>query len=209
MEASSGTRSTWFLLQYSQTTFWYAIPGVKHNRAPLPNMVSKPLPTLASLQKMVEEGKNKKYMVSGAFEAEIYNLSSKSTGVVENYEEIPIWGDISNGALKSLWFENKGDFAEIKLTEQFTKASVRMSAAVGKKCGLFDIYVNGILKTSQDFYTEHAGITTPLIQLGDNDPVNTAYTFRFVYKGQSPKDKTSKKKCALGIDYFLIQNNIK
>ena len=208
MEASSGTRSSWFLLQYSQTTFWYAIPGIKHNRVPLPIMVSKPLPTLASLQKMVEEGKNKKYIVTGAFEAEIYKLSSKSTGVLENYEEIPIWGDISNGALKSLWFENKGDFAEIKLTEQFTKSNVRMSAAVGDKCGIFDIYVNGILKTSQDFYSEHAGMTTPLIQLGDNDPVNTAYTFRFVYKGQSPKAKSLKKKCALGIDYFLIQNNL-
>lgn len=206
MEASCGTRSAWFLLQYSQTTFWYAIPGVKHNRKPLPNMASKPLPTLKSLQDKVEKGKNKQYVAAGAFEAEHYNLADKSDGVLENYEEIPVWGEISNNALKSIWFENKDDYAEIKITEQFRKVNIQMCSTVGPKCGVFDIFVNDILKATQDFYSEHAGMTTPLIQLGENDPVNNSFSIRFVYKGQSPKAKPGKNKYALGIDYFLIQN---
>jgi len=208
MEASCGIRYAWFLLQYSQTTFWYAMPGTKHNRIPLPEMASKPLPTLKSLQDKVAEGKKKQYVAKGALEAERYSLVAKSDGVLENQEEIPVWGEISNHALKSIWFENNDDVAEIKLTEQFRKANIRMCATVGPKCGIFDIYVNGILKATQDFYSEHPGMTTPLIQLGENDPVNNSFSIRFVYKGKSPDAKPGNKRYAIGIDYFLIQNNL-
>ncbi len=47
--------------------------------------------------------------------------------------------------MKNIWFENEGDFAEIKLTEQFEKSKIQICAAVGQNCGTFDIYINGIL----------------------------------------------------------------
>lgn len=64
-EASCGTRQRWHYLQYAQTTFWYALPGVKHNREPLPEMVSRGLLSLEWLQQVVEEAKNERYYVGG------------------------------------------------------------------------------------------------------------------------------------------------
>jgi hypothetical protein len=207
VEASCGTRSTWFLLQYAQTTFWYGVPGVTHNRHSLPEMASTPLPSLEALQKKVEKAREKQYVAEGALEAELFALTAKSPDVAENLEDISVWGEISNNAMKNLWFKNEGDFAEFKITEQFEKSVIEMCSTVGPKCGVFDIYVNGILKATQDFCTDHSGMTTPLIQLGENIPVNSAFTIRIVFRGKSPRAKTDREFYALGIDYFLIRNN--
>ncbi len=205
MEASCGTRAAWFFLQYSQATYWYAVPGVRHNRDPLPDMASLPLPALEWLQEKVEKARGTKYVVEGAYEAELYNIISKSEGVTENLQEIHVWGEISNNDMKNLWFEQEGDFAEIQITEQFEASDIQMCATVGPRCGIFDVYVNGVKRASQDFYTRHSGMTTPLIQLGVNEPVNASFTIRFVFGGRSPDDESQRQHYALGVDYFLIE----
>ncbi len=207
MESSCGTRQKWFFLQYSQTTFWYGEPGVTFNRKPLPEMAAKELPTLEGLQKIVEESKMQQYHVDGAFEAENYPVLNKSVKVIENFSEIPIWGEISNGALKNLWFEETGDFAEIKVTEQFEKSTLKICTAVGSSCGRFDIYVNGKLKSSQDLYSGNTGISNPLVNLGENEPVDNSFVIKFVFEGSNQDAQSKNGKYALGIDYFLIQNN--
>lgn len=102
VESSCGTRQQWHFLQYSQTTFWYGLPGVTYNRKPLPEMASKQLPTLEGLQQIVEEAKQSQYLVNGALEAEILAISNKSEKVKENHDEIDMWGEISNGKMKNL-----------------------------------------------------------------------------------------------------------
>jgi hypothetical protein len=82
-------------------------------------------------------------------EAETLPISNKSKNVVENYAEIPMWGEISNGSMKNLCFENEGDFTEIKITEQFEKSTLKICSVVGGNCSQFNIYVNGKLKSSQ------------------------------------------------------------
>lgn len=207
MEASCGTRSSWFFLQYTQTTFWYAIPGVKHNRLPLPEMAAKTLPTLQELKSKVESAKKKQYVVDGAVEAELYKVSSKSNNIIENLEEFSIWGEISNGKMLNLWFEKADDYAEFKITEQFEKSKLQMCTTVGPTCGAFDIYVNGIKKATQNFNTHHSGMVTPLIQLGECEPVDNAFTIRLVYTGKPTNAEGNRKQYGLGIDYLLIDNN--
>lgn len=206
-ESSCGTRQQWFYLQYAQTTFWYGIPGVTHNRPPLPEMAAMKLPTLEELQKLVLEKKSKQYVVDGALEAENFTVSDKSKSVSENYSEIPMWGEISNGKMKNLWFEKVGDFAEIKITEQFEKSNLQICAAVGPNCGQFELYVNGKSITEQDLYSNHGGMTNPLIELGEIEPVNNAFILKFIFKGANKNGVSVRDKYALGIDYFLIQNN--
>lgn len=207
VESSCGTRQRWHFLQYSQTTFWYGAPGIKHNRKPLPEMAVQTLPTLEGLQQKVEDSKQQQYIVDGALEAEILKVSAKSDLVNENQAKIPMWGEMSSGAMKELWFEQPGDFAELKITEQFEKSQIKLCAAVGKNCGYFDIYVNGKLKNSQDLYSNHGGMTNPYIDLGENEPINNAFTIRFVLKDEKLKAHRVHKKYALGIDFFLIENN--
>jgi hypothetical protein len=206
VESSCGTRQRWHYLQYAQTTFWYARPGVQHNRKPLPSMAAQPLPTLAGLQRLVEEAKKEQYIVAGALEAELLAVADKSPGVSENAADIPVWGEMSSGALKNLWFEAPGDFAVLKLTEQFEVSRIRVCAAVGPQNGQYDIIVNGQLKQTQDLYSNHGGMTNPCIDLGECEPVNNAFVVRFEFKGHNANARAQANKYALGIDFFLIEN---
>jgi len=205
-ESSCGTRQTWHRLQYAQTTFWYAIPGVKHNRKQLKKQAAAKLTTLEELQEEVEKAKKEVYVIDNALEAEILKISDQK-GVVEKFSKIPMWGEISNGAMKNMWFEKQGDFVEFNITEQFEKSILSFGAAVGKLCGNFDIYVNGKLKKTQDFYSEHPGITNPYVALGACEPLNNTFKVKFVFKGISKNKQSIKGKKALGLDFFLINNN--
>ncbi|MCK5704276.1 MAG: DUF2961 domain-containing protein, partial [Cyclobacteriaceae bacterium] len=207
VESSCGTRQKWHFLQYSQTTFWYGIPGVEHNKPPLPKMASMTLPTLEGLQSLVEKAKNDQYVVDGALEVELLKISKMSHSTKENFAKIPMWGEMSNGDMKNLWFENPGDFAEVNLTEQFEKSEIQLCAAVGKNCGIFDIYVNGELKVTQDLYSNHGGMTNPYIKIENCQPVDNAYVIRFELKGHNEKAVAIKKKYALGLDFFLVKND--
>ena len=168
-------------------------------------MASAKLPSLAGLQAIVEKAKKDKYIVDGALEAEILGIS-QSVGAAEDFAQIPIWGEMSGGGMKNLWFEKAGDFVEFKITEQFEESRLIVCAVVGRNCGVFDIYVNGKLKVAQDLYSEHAGMTTPNIDLGRCEPVDNAFVVRFESKGANKKAGANQGKYALGVDYFLIEN---
>jgi hypothetical protein len=169
-------------------------------------MASQPLPTLEGLQQKVEQAKQQQYVVDGALEAEIMNVSNKVGSVSEDHATVPMWGEMSSGAMKGLWFEKAGDSVELKITEQFESSGLQFCAAVGPHCGQLDVYVNGVLKTTQDFYSQHAGMTNPHVDLGMNEPIDNAFTLRFVFRGSNPAARAVKGKFALGLDYFLIDN---
>ena len=207
IESSCGKRSKSHFLQYSQTTFWYAIPGTSHNKTELPEFASATLPTISDLEKLINEAKGTQYIVNGALEAELFTIVEKSEMVVENFDKIPMWGEMSAGALKNIWFEKPGDFADIKITEQFEASKIQLCTALGPNSGAFDIYVNGVKKLSQDLYSKHEGISNPYIDLGTCKPKDNAFTIRFVYTGSNPMARDSKNKHALGLDFFIITNN--
>jgi len=206
-ESSCGTRQSWFYLQYAQTTFWYGVPGVTHNRPPLPKMAAQTLPTLEDLQAFIENAKNELFVVENALEAENMSLSGKSEAVSEDFAEIQVWGEMSSGDLKNLWFENSGDFAEFTLTEQFEPSILKVASAVGRNSGIFDIYINDKQILTQDLYSNHAGITSPYIDLGEQVPVDNAFKVKFVFQGINPEAQKNDQKTALGVDFFLIENN--
>ncbi|MEX0313069.1 MAG: glycoside hydrolase family 172 protein, partial [Allomuricauda sp.] len=207
VESSCGKRSKSHFLQYAQTTFWYAVPGVSHNRKPLPEKAASTLPSIADLETLIKRETEKQYAVPHALEAEILNVVEKSNGVAENFANIPEWGELSSGSMKNLWFENQGDYAEFKITEQFEKAELSFSATLGRPCGNFKIYVNGKLKTSQNFYSNHAGMTTPYVDLGECQPINNAFTIRFEYLGEDSRGNSVEGKRALGLDFFIVKSN--
>ncbi|SIR11090.1 glycoside hydrolase family 172 protein [Maribacter ulvicola] len=207
VESSCGRRSKSHFLQYSQTTFWYAVPGAKHNKPPLPEYASLKLPTVADIEKVISKAKESQYSVDGALEAELLPIIKKGKGVVSDFAKIPMWGEISAGELNNIWFEHTGDFVELKITEQFEKASIKLCSAIGPSSGIFDIYINDIKIKEQDFYSKHEGIINPYLDLGESNPVNNAFVIRFVFKGTNAKARHTQNKYALGLDFFLIENN--
>tara|TARA_R110002049_G_scaffold17731_2_gene68490 strand:+ start:4421 stop:6562 length:2142 start_codon:yes stop_codon:yes gene_type:complete len=207
IESSCGKRSKSHFLQYAQTTFWYATPGVKHNKPPLPQFATAKLPSVDDLQDKIEKAKGSQYIVENALEAEILSIEEKSEKVKENFAEIPMWGETSSGALKNIWFEVPGDYIELKISEQFETSKISLCTALGPNSGIFDIYVNGKKKVTQDFYSKHEGISNPYLNLGKNKPVNNAFIIRFEYRGANLASRATKGKHALGLDFFLVENN--
>ncbi|BDD10166.1 hypothetical protein FUAX_25980 [Fulvitalea axinellae] len=203
-EASCGTRKSWHRLQYSANSYWYAIPGAKSNRNPLPEMASATTPTLADIQAEVEEAKSAGFVVDGALECE--NLSTfKADDNVTSDKKISVWGEISNGAMKSYWFQKKDEAVSVKITEQFEKRHLNLCAAVGPAMGVYDIYVNGKLKVTQDFSSNHGGMTTPYVDLGVCEPVDNAFDVKFVLKKNKRAVKKKEARVGLGLDFFLLK----
>jgi hypothetical protein len=109
--------------------------------------------------------------------------------------------------MKNLWFAEPGDFAVIKISEQFERSDIRVCAAVGRSNGSYRIFVNGKVKATQDLYSQHDGMTNPYINLGACEPVSNAFEIRFELAGHNGNARARDGRYALGIDFFLLRNS--
>lgn len=192
IESSGSNRTSWFHLQYAVNTFWYAKPGATSNRKPLPDMAARKLMTLEELQAFNESCKKNKYVFPGAIEAENMDTYQVGDGV-QLHEGMSVWGELSNGAVKAFAFSQEGQDLEVRLTELFDKAPLKVCLITGNGSGEFDIHVNGKFARSVNLASEHSAVTT--IDLGEFDPVDNALRISFVCKRPGN----------LGIDYFLTK----
>lgn len=192
IESSGSNRSSWFHLQYAVNAFWYAKPGATSNRKPLPDMAARKLMTLEELQAFNESCKKNKYVFPGAIEAENMDTYQVGDGV-QLHEGMSVWGELSNGAVKAFAFSQEGQDLEVRLTELFDKAPLKVCLITGNGSGEFDIHVNGKFVRSVNLASEHSAVTT--IDLGEFDPVDNALRISFVCKHPGN----------LGIDYFLTK----
>lgn len=192
IESSGSNRTSWFHLQYSVNSFWYAKPGAVSNRTPLPEMASRKLMTLEELQQFNESCKKNKYVFPGAVEAE--NMDTyQMDEAVQLYEGMQVWGELSNGAVKAFTFKNPGQKVKVRLTELFGKTPLKVCLITGNGSGEFDIEVNGEFVRTVNLASEHSAVTT--IELGEFTPVDNALLVTFVCK----------KAGNLGVDYYLTK----
>ena len=197
IESSGSTRLSWFHLQYAVNTYWYALPGAKHNRKPLPEIAAQKIKTLAELQCFNEKMKSDKYLVEGAIEAEnlsTYNLSP----AVKNHSKMNIWGEMSNGAIKGFEFSQPGQSVTVRLTELFADVNLKICMITNQESGVFDIFVNGKMISTINLNSEHGAVHEN--DLGRFTPVENALEVKFVFKGC----KSDSKNGLLGIDYFKL-----
>ena len=192
IESSGSNRTSWFHLQYSVNSFWYAKPGAVSNRTPLPEMASRKLMTLEELRQFNESCKKNKYVFPGAVEAENMDTYQMDEGV-QLYEGMQVWGELSNGAVKAFTFKNPGQKVKVRLTELFGKTPLKVCLITGNGSGEFDIEVNGEFVRTVNLASEHSAVTT--IELGEFTPVDNALLVTFVCK----------KAGNLGVDYYLTK----
>lgn len=191
IESSSGTRTSWFHLQYAVNTYWYAKPGAICNQKPLPEMASRKIPTLEELIAFNNNAKKNKYVYPDAIEAEnleTYKLDKYS----QNIDKMNIWGDLSNGDAKCFQYTQKGASIQVLLTELFNDVPLKICLLTGNECGEIDIYVNDKAIKSVNLKAEHSAVTT--IDLGIQKPIKNTININFISKSEGK----------LGIDYFLI-----
>ena len=192
IEASCGTRTSWFHLQYSLNTYWYAKPGATHNRKPLPEMAARKIMALEELQALNAKAKASKYVVADAIEAE--NLATYAQG--EGTKAIPtvkVWGDLSNNDAKCFQMEKAGSEVKVRLTEIFSATPLKVCLINDNQGTKTKIYVNDTFIREVNLKSEHSGVV--VIDLGKQTPKNNAYEVKFVTDAS----------CRLGVDYFLIK----
>lgn len=192
IESSGSNRTNWFHLQYAVNTYWYAFPGAKSNRKPLPEMAARKIMTLQELQAFNEKCKSNRYACPGAVEAENLGTYKVDAGIIP-CEEIKVWGELSNGAVKAFICREIGQGIDVRLTELFAKVPLKVCLITGNEGGEFEIWVNNHLIRTVNLSAEYSAAST--LDLGIHEPVDNALNIRFVCK------KTGN----LGVDYFLIQ----
>ena len=200
MEASPGVdqRNPWDLLMYSCATFWYALPGPTSNRPAQPAKSAVPITPLAALQAQSDALRNGgPGAINGAIEAEAISPSAASPGVSSSVIT-PVGGLgglVSGGSYRQLEFAADGDFAEFRLTEQFTARMLRVILVTGPGGGEVDVLVNGRMVLEKvDLETLEAGVKE--IKLGLFQPQNAAMVIRFVNSGAAKP---------VGIDAFVSE----
>ena len=93
----------------------------------------------------------------------------------------------------------KGQFAEFRITEQFEDARVFAALAIGRQSSVFDVFVNDVCALENlNLNSQHAGITTPLVDLGIHKPIDNAFVVRFEFSGRHPGERV------LSLDYFRL-----
>lgn len=194
IESSAGTRTSWFHLVYTVSTYWYALPGAETNRKPLPEMAAKTIPSLEGLTALNDKAKANIFVVDGAIEAENLSTYQWSKGVVPN-DKLKVWGELSNNKLKGFTFTEVGQKMTVRLTEIFSAVDAKACFIIGNQSGVFEIIINGKKNTEMDFLSEHSGVY--VLDLGKHNPINNTIEITFISK--------SKKNSVLGIDYFLIK----
>lgn len=204
MEASCGTRNSWFHLLYSWSVYWYAKPGSTHNGVSQTNMASLKIMTLDQLQSINRIKKESLGSVENAIEAETIPTFILSPGVKKKNNR-KIRNGLSGGKMSNFQFSKNGQTVSVKLTERFHDADIKVGLVTGAGQGSFEVFVNDhavrLIELTASPWSP-LGVST--IELGRITPVNNCYEIKFVYKKNID---SSVQKEMLGIDYFIIDDS--
>ena len=176
-------------VSYSATTYWYAIPGVKHNRVPQPDDARRPILHLALPKPIV-----------GAIEAENLKVLGKADGLdVSSQDMGGFGGDWSGG--KQLWVRGRqvGDWVEVEVPAKGADAK-QLTIWLTKSWdyGILKVAVNGqVALPAQDTYAAEVTHGGPLA-LGQFAPVDGVWKLRVEVVGKNPAARGTG--CYFGID---------
>ena len=215
IESSCGKRSNSHYLQYSEIVFWYARPNIQYNRKLSQQFVreakaKKKVPQISDLETLIKAAKKKVFIVKGCIEAESLEVASKSKGVKIKNITNKKWrktnyidglsGEISNGALKTIYFEKKSDYVTFKISKRFQKekANAYLAASINQNSSVFDIFVNDKKLVRQNFRSDRNRIAS-LLKLGSFGLKDKTLTVRIEYVGDE------KKGAKLDLDYFIVK----
>ena len=189
MEASAGTgqRNAWDLLMYSAATFWYGRPGATSNRPALPAAAARPITSFEELQAqsdLIRQGGT--LAVPGAIEGENLTPAAASPGLNAVAETPPAAQNpglvLSGGRHLKLPFTAAGQFAEFRLTEQFTRRRLRVRLSMAAGHGRVDVAVNQqAVAAGVDLASATLGVND--LDLGQFDPDGGAFTIRITCAG--------------------------
>ena len=207
MEASPGVdiRNPWDYLAYSSVVFWYAVPGAMHNRPALPLQAATPIVTLKEIDELAMSIKKDQNAVPGAIEAQSIKTRFSSDKIEAREEKPAVGPQIKNwnrgnhlfiSATKAL------ESVEFVLTEQFRPAVIKLQLTKSPSYSIVQFYINGIKTGAPLDLSGTDAVTTALLDVGMQSPVNNEFIIKMEFVGKSNHSRSDNFDAA--IDYIKI-----
>jgi hypothetical protein len=185
---------------YGATTFFYALPGAEHNRAPQPEAAAAPIPEPPPLPPP--------YKIDGAIECEDMAVSAKSDGLPVLRQNVRGFGDKMASNNFQIWIQGRapGDFVELEIpVERGGKHRVVLHALRSWDYGIMRFSVNG-QRAGEDidlFNGEARAVAaTGPLDLGTFEPVKGRITLRAEVVGGHPRSEGTKS--YFGLDCVVV-----
>jgi hypothetical protein len=186
---------------YGATSFFYARPGVEHNRAPLPAVAAAPVPEPAPLPPP--------YRIEGAIECEEMEILDHSEGMPVGPQKMRGYGKQTASNDLQLWCQGRqpGDFVELKIPAPSDgKYRVTLYAIRSWDYGIMRFQVNGkdTGKEVDLFNTAGKAVApTGAIDLGVFEAEGGSMTLRAEVVGGHPDSEGSKS--FFGLDCVVLE----
>jgi hypothetical protein len=171
-------------MSYAATTFFYARPGVMHNRAPDPEAAAAPVVDPPPLPPP--------YKIEGALECEDMEITAQTEGIPIERQYMKGYGRTVSSAELHLFVrpEASGGFVELKFPVAGKGPHrVQLYATRSWDYGIVRFFVNGE-RAGEDvdlFNSEARAVAaTGPIDLGVHEPVDGALTLKVEVVGRNP-----------------------
>lgn len=202
MEAFNFSSGPDAILQYALTTFWYGKGEATHNRPPMAEAASSPVPQIEDLEKITQTNR---FRIKDAIEFEDIPFLASSDGLVcraqemDNEKSSQRW---SMAKLLSVQSTKEKEFVAFRFGEQYHPKKALLYLTTSPSSGKLNIYINNELILKEwDAYS--AELQNKEIDLGVQQPMNNTFELKVEVVGKN----TNSVDYHFGLDCLLFKNH--
>jgi hypothetical protein len=202
MEAFNFSSGPDAILQYALTSFWYGSMEAEHNRPPMVEAASGPVPQIEDLE-MITQTNN--FRIKNAIELEdIYPLLAsdgliRKVQAMDNEKSDSKWSMAKQLSVEAVKVK---DYVSFRFGEQYHPKKVLLYLTTSPVSAKLNIYINEkLIAESWDAYSNK--IECRELDLGLQQPMNNTFELRVEVAGKNEKSSGYH----FGLDCILFKDN--
>lgn len=202
MEAFNFSSGPDAILQYALTSFWYGSMEAEHNRPPMVEAASGPVPQIEDLEKITQTNN---FRVKNAIELEdIYPLLAsdgliRKVQAMDNEKSDSKWSMAKQLSVEAVKVK---DYVSFRFGEQYHPKKVLLYLTTSPVSAKLNIYINEkLIAENWDAYSNE--IECRELDLGLQQPMNNTFELRVEVAGKNEKSSGYH----FGLDCILFKDN--
>ena len=202
MEAFNFSSGLDAILQYALTSFWYGSMEAEHNRPPMVEAASDPVPQIEDLEKITQTNN---FRVKNAIELEdIYPLLAsdgliRKVQAMDNEKSDSKWSMAKQLSVEAVKVK---DYISFRFGEQYHPKKVLLYLTTSPVSAKLNIYINEkLIAENWDAYSDE--IECRELDLGLQQPMNNTFELRVEVAGKNEKSSGYH----FGLDCILFKDN--
>lgn len=206
MEAFNMIGSPDAFLQYSLVTHWYALPGAKHNKPPMPDWAAKPVPQTEDVQEFVrKKSLGHVHLIKDAIELENLMTVKLSPGLTGGKQTLERLRPLKWSGDAQFWARANavGQTAEFTFQEQYQPKRVILYVTKSVDYGVLNLYVNDkLVLENWDGYSREVQGSQP-VDLGIHQTDGNVIRLKVEIAGRNEASAGS----FFGLDCAVLENS--